>query len=53
MKKTDGIRKCWKIKDVNEKHGEIIAHHILFLHARSGCDTTSGTFGMGKMSFLF
>jgi len=48
MKKTDGIQKCWKIKDVNKKHGEIIVHHILFLHAWTGCDTTSGTFGMGK-----
>jgi hypothetical protein len=54
MKKTDGIRKCWKIRDVNEKHGEIIVHHILFLHAWTGCDTTSGTFGMGKIYiFLF
>ena len=45
--KTIGIRKCWKIKDVNEKHDETIAHHILFLHASSSCDTTSGIFWNG------
>lgn len=34
------------------KFGEFIAQHILFLHAFSGCDTTSSIFNVGKMKFV-
>lgn len=29
-----------------------VADHILFLHAMSGCDTTSAVYGQGKVKFL-
>jgi hypothetical protein len=29
-----------------------VADHILFLHAFSGCDTTSALFNQGKMKFI-
>ena len=31
----------WKEKDVVDKIGEALSLHILFIHAWSGCDTTS------------
>ena len=42
----------WKIRDLNAKAGETIISHLLFLHAWSGCDTTSATYGQGKTSLL-
>ena len=42
----------WKIHDLVIKAGEIITSHLLFLHAWSGCDTTSATFGHGITSLL-
>lgn len=44
-------RKLWKLKDV-EKTGEALSSHILFVHAWSGCDTTSSTFDQGKTTLL-
>ena len=42
----------WKIRDlVTKAHKEVISN-ILFLHAWSGCDTTSATYGHGKTSLL-
>ena len=29
-----------------------VVHNILFIHAWSGCDTTSSTYGHGKTTFL-
>ena len=40
-----------KIKDVVDKTGEALSSHILFIHAWSGCDTTS-TFGQGQATLL-
>ena len=43
---------------LREDHGsvvlqyEVFREHILFIHAFSGCDTTSAPFGRGKISFL-
>lgn len=34
------------------KHGEASAENILFLHAFSGCDTTSVIFNIGKIKFI-
>ena len=41
----------WKICDLVTKAGQVITSHLLFLHAWTGCDTTSATFGHGKASF--
>ena len=35
-------------KSVKEKLGQEICRHILFIHAISGCDTTSGLYGISK-----
>ena len=45
-------KKFWKLKDVVKKTGEALSSHILFIHAWSGCDTTSATFGQGKTTLL-
>ena len=33
---------------MKEKLGQEICRHILFIHAISGCDTTSGLYGISK-----
>ena len=33
---------------MNEKFGQEICRHIIFIHAISGCDTTSGLYGISK-----
>lgn len=43
---------AWKIRDLVSKTGEVVTTHLLFIHAWSGCDTTSATFGQGKTSLL-
>ena len=42
----------WKIRDLVTKAVEVITSHLLFLHAWTGCDTTSATFGHEKTSML-
>ena len=42
----------WKIRDLVTKAGEVVIPHLLFVHAWSGCDTVSATFGQGKTSLL-
>ena len=46
-----GLR-VWKICDLVTKAGKVLASNLLFIHAWSGCDTTSATFGQGKTSLL-
>ena len=41
-------RRSWNVKSVKEKLGQEICRHILFIHAISGCDTTSRIYGIGK-----
>ena len=41
-------RRSWNIMPVTEKLGQEIWRHILFIHAISGCDTTSRLYGIGK-----
>ena len=43
---------AWRICDLVTKAGDVITSHLLFLHAWSGCDTTSATFGQGKTSLM-
>ena len=49
FKKNNESRQTWRVKDVNENVDECILDKILSLHAWSGCDTTSWTYGMGKI----
>ena len=43
-------KKCWSIK---EAHSDVTCKdHLLFIHAWSGCDTTSSIFGKGKVTFM-
>ena len=44
-------KKCWNIKQIQPKITSI-KEHLLFVHAWSGCDTTSAIYGKGKPSFL-
>ena len=44
--------KIWRIGDLVRQAGPIVTSHLLFLHAWSGCDTTSATFGQGKVKKL-
>lgn len=34
------------------KYDDVIAENLLFLHAFSGCDTTSAAYNMGKVKFI-
>lgn len=49
---TGRKRNIWKISDLVNQAGPVVASHLLFLHAWSGCDTTSATFGQGKVSIV-
>ena len=39
----------WRISDLVGQAGPIVTSYLLFLHAWSGCDTISTTFGQGKV----
>ncbi|XP_066924439.1 uncharacterized protein [Clytia hemisphaerica] len=43
--------KCWSIKQSSNKIKDI-KDHLLFIHAWSGCDSTSAIYNKGKTSFL-
>ena len=49
---SDAQKNMWKIHDLVTKVGAIVKAHLLFVHAWSGCDTTSATFGQGKTTLL-
>ena len=49
---SDAQRKMWKIRDVVAEVGDVVQAHLLFVHAWSGYDTTSATFGQGKTALL-
>ena len=40
------------VKDVSSKVDSVIKNNILFIHAWSGCDTTSSTVGHGKTKLM-
>ena len=42
----------WKISNLISKAGKIVTDHLLFIHAWTGCDTTSATYGLGKANLL-
>jgi hypothetical protein len=42
----------WKVQDIVNKAGKVVTSHLLFIHAWSGCDTTSATYWHGKTGLL-
>ena len=42
----------WRIRGLIFKAGKTVISHLLFIHAWTGCDTTSATFGHGKANLL-
>ena len=50
--KSEAKKTMWKVQDLIANAGELLTSHILFIHAWSGCDTTSATFGQGKTFLL-
>ena len=51
-KKIHSKTRIWDIKQVKVDLGSFICQHLLFLHALSGCDTTSRLYGIGKGPIL-
>ena len=45
------LNRGWNMKSVSPTL-DVEREHLLFVHAMSGCDTTSAPFGKGKASFL-
>lgn len=41
-------KRIWDINTTKAKLGDMCEHHLLFIHAFLGCDTTSSFFGIGK-----
>ena len=44
--------KIWGISDLVRQTGPIVTSYLLVLHAWSGCDTTSATYGQGKIGLV-
>ena len=44
--------KLWDIQMVQDELGNYLCQHLLFVHAISGCDTTSALYGLGKAVFI-
>ena len=42
----------WSIRDMVAKARTLVVSHLLFLHAWSGCDSASATFGQGKTCLI-
>lgn len=42
--KNKSHKKLGKVRDLIANCGEVVVHHIFFIHAWSGCDTTSATY---------
>ncbi len=40
------------MRDIITSCGEVVVPHRLFIHAWSGCDTTSATYNQGKSALL-
>ena len=47
-KRSKGRAKNFDIQNVISVNNPLVIKNILFLHAWSGCDTTSATYGQGK-----
>ena len=44
--------KIWDIQKVQNELGSSLCQQLLFVHAISGCDTTSALYGLGKVIFF-
>ena len=44
--------RAWHMKRVKEQLGKEVCRNLLFLHAVTGCDTTSRLYGVGKATAL-
>ena len=44
--------RVWHMKRVNDQLGREVCTNLLFLHAITGCDTTSRLYGVGKATAL-
>src|SRR6218665_2494064 len=49
--KTTGKAKVYNINYLKEMIGNDLCSQLLFIHAMTGCDTTSRIFGVGKECF--
>ena len=45
------LQKGWSVESMSPQFVDV-KEHLLFIHAMTGCDTTSVPFGKGKKSFL-
>ncbi len=45
-------KKLLKVRDIITSRVEVVVPHLLFIHAWSGCDTTSATYNQGKSALL-
>ena len=45
---SDKACKTWEIGQIVTNIGPVMQHHLLFLHAWTGCDSTSAIYGHGK-----
>ena len=43
---------CWNVANLVAAAKEFVTDHLLFIHAWSGCDTTSAIFGQGKLTYM-
>ena len=50
-KKKENIVPLYSIKDISASLGENMKSLILFVHAWTGCDTTSAIYGQGKLVY--
>ena len=46
--KANSKRRFWNKKSMKEKLGQEICRHFVFIHAISGCDTTSGLYRISR-----
>ena len=42
---------CWDIASLVSSAGGLVTRHLLFIHAWSGCDTTSAIYGQGRQCY--
>ena len=48
--RSEKASKTWSIRDIVQTISPVVRENILFLHAWSGCDTTSAIYDQGKTS---
>ena len=49
---SEKSKKTWSIRKIVNIIEPVVKKHILFLHAWTGCDTTSSIYGQGKTSLI-